>query len=209
MLLSNGADVDAAFRIARYMESPAIKLLWRAKYPLHHACANGRLQDVEGFLREGNVDVNARDHKGRVPLHEASRKGHLHVVRALLAAQAQVDVKDMKQKSPLHLAAFGSHREVFLALESAGADALANMRLLLNSSSSSSSSEEEEEERPRTRTRTPAGESSDLDSSSSSSSPSPEEDEDDDDELLIDFLFVPKPQQVSKVKSLIYNFEIM
>ena len=182
MLLSKGADVNA---IARYRES-AMEVLWRVVYPLHHACSNGRLQDVEGCLRERDVDVNARDHQGRVPLHEASRKGHLHVVRALLAAHAQVDVKDMKQKSPLHLAAFGSHREVFLALESAGADALANMRLLLNSSSSSSSSEEEEEERPRTRTRTPSGESSDSDSSSSSSSPSPEEDEDDDDELLID-----------------------
>jgi ankyrin repeat protein len=83
MLLSKGADVDAAFHIARCSESPAIKVLWRA-YPLHHAGSNGRLQDVEGFLREGNVDVNASDHKGRMPLHEASRKGHLHVLRALL-----------------------------------------------------------------------------------------------------------------------------
>jgi hypothetical protein len=71
---------------------------------------------VKGFLREGDVDVNARDHKGRVPLHKASKKGHLHVVRALLAAHAQVNVKDMKQKSPLHLAAFWSHREVFKVL---------------------------------------------------------------------------------------------
>ena len=108
MLLSKGADVNA---IARYRES-AMEVLWRVVYPLHHACSNGRLQDVEGCLRERDVDVNARDHQGRVPLHEASRKGHLHVVRALLAAHAQVDVKDMKQKSPLHLAAFGSHREV-------------------------------------------------------------------------------------------------
>ena len=57
-------------------------------------------------------------------MNEASKKGHLHVVRTLLAAHAQVDVKDMKQKSPLQLAAFGSHPEVFLDLESAGADAL-------------------------------------------------------------------------------------
>jgi ankyrin repeat protein len=143
-LLSKGAEVDAALRIARHSESEAIKVLWRvlrAAYPLHHACSNGRLQDVEGFLREGDVDVNARDHKGRVPLHEASRKGHLHVVRALLAAHAQVDVKDKKNKSPLHLAAFESHREVFLALESAGADAFSNMRLLLNKDSSFSSSD--------------------------------------------------------------------
>jgi len=82
-----------------------------------------------------------------VQLNEASKKGgHLHVVRTLLAAHAQVDVKDMKQKSPLQLAAFGSHREVFLDLESAGADAFANMRLLLNDDDSSSSSSSEEEE---------------------------------------------------------------
>jgi ankyrin repeat protein len=102
MLLSKGADVNA---IARYRES-AMEVLWRVVYPLHHACSNGRLQDVEGCLRERDVDVNARDHQGRVPLHEASRKGHLHVVRALLAAQAQVDVKDMKQKSRTALGCF-------------------------------------------------------------------------------------------------------
>jgi len=88
MLLSKGADVDAAFHIARCSESPAIKVLWRAAYPLHHAGSNGRLQDVEGFLREGEVDVNASDHKGPVPLHETSRKGHLHVLRALLPTRS-------------------------------------------------------------------------------------------------------------------------
>jgi ankyrin repeat protein len=77
-----------------------LKVLWRAVYPLHHACSNGRLQDIAGFLRERDVEVNARDHKGQVPLHEASRKGHLHVVRAAAHEKLREFIAGGSQRFP-------------------------------------------------------------------------------------------------------------
>lgn len=66
--------------------------------------------------------MEAKCGDGGTPLHWASRKGHLEVVRELLAAGADTQAKNGVGKTPLHLASDGAHLEVFKELMVAGAD---------------------------------------------------------------------------------------
>jgi ankyrin repeat protein len=61
---------------------------------------------------------------GQTPLHWASEKGHIEIVRALLEAGAGVDVRkyDEDGLSPISYACKGKHFEVFRALVEAGGD---------------------------------------------------------------------------------------
>jgi ankyrin repeat protein len=56
------------------------------------------------------------------PLHWASGEGHLEVVKALLAAQADVKKADDDGETPLHWASDFGHLEVVEALLAAQAD---------------------------------------------------------------------------------------
>jgi len=70
-------------------------------------------------------DVNADNAKsGRYgsPLHAASYKGHIDVVRVLLDHGANVNMTDKKNKTPLNLAFSGGHLEIMRMLLEHGAD---------------------------------------------------------------------------------------
>jgi ankyrin repeat protein len=60
----------------------------------------------------------------QTPLHEASRKGRIEIVRALLEAGAGADLRrcDVHGCSPIKHASIGKHFEVFRALVEAGGD---------------------------------------------------------------------------------------
>ncbi|KAI6047806.1 hypothetical protein EDC04DRAFT_2863981 [Pisolithus marmoratus] len=54
--------------------------------PLWSACSEGNIEAVLGLLSQASpVDIEIRDHTGATPLLEAVRRGHVDVVRALLA----------------------------------------------------------------------------------------------------------------------------
>ena len=55
-------------------------------------------------LIASGVNVNAKDNKGRTPLHRAIDYGYHSIVEALLAAGASVSVKDDIGQTPLHMA---------------------------------------------------------------------------------------------------------
>jgi len=79
--------------------------LWR------HA-AEGNLVAFENELRSSTDNVSAADKDGFTALHVAAQNGHLHIVRQLLAAGAEVNVIDFYGNGPLWTAS----RQASLAL---------------------------------------------------------------------------------------------
>jgi ankyrin repeat protein len=79
-LVDAGADLDAVSRNAM------------GARPLHSAAA-GRHFDVSRLLVERGADVNAAQHGGFVPLHQAAQHGDGELADLLLAAGATTDVR--------------------------------------------------------------------------------------------------------------------
>ncbi|XP_037077217.1 tonsoku-like protein [Pollicipes pollicipes] len=100
--------------------------LWRnnkGETHLHVACMQGKLKQAARLLQSGHP-VNARDHSGWLPLHEAANFGHLEVVRLLLQHGARVGDPGGQHcggTTPLHDAAGNGHLEVARLLMEAGA----------------------------------------------------------------------------------------
>ena len=72
--------------------------------PLHYACMTGCVKSVRGLLKAG-ADVNAVDMYGRQPIHRATIRGHVKVVKALVRVEgielvtACQEVRSPSQKS--------------------------------------------------------------------------------------------------------------
>jgi ankyrin repeat protein len=79
-LLAAGADVEAVSRNAM------------GARPLHSAAA-GRHLDVSRLLIERSADVNASQHGGFMPLHQAAQHGDGELAEVLLAAGADRDAR--------------------------------------------------------------------------------------------------------------------
>ena len=91
--------------------------------PLHSgaellaACESSEAYEAMRLLRVADVDVNAKDYRGKTPLHYACMKGHIQLVLALVANEdVDVNVKDWNGKTPLLYACKQGLTEVALAL---------------------------------------------------------------------------------------------
>nr|XP_015212659.1 PREDICTED: tonsoku-like protein [Lepisosteus oculatus] len=62
----------------------------KGETPLHRACIDGNLKQVQYLVEQGHP-VNPRDYCGWTPLHEACNHGHLEIVRLLLERGANVN----------------------------------------------------------------------------------------------------------------------
>lgn len=74
---------------------------------LHWAARDGKLNTVEYFIKnkeEKRVDVNKADKDGKTALHVAIDRRHVEVVRALIAAGADVNTTNKYGYTPLHSA---------------------------------------------------------------------------------------------------------
>lgn len=77
---------------------------------------------VEGLLRRGSVDVNARNSQHETPLHKAVEKGMTRVIAALLAAKANPAARTGNGETALHLGALNADASIVDMLLVAGAD---------------------------------------------------------------------------------------
>ena len=70
-------------------------------------------------LLANGANVNATDKWNKTPLHEATWKGHIEVVKVLLAGGADGNAKN-NNSTPLHLASYYGHTEVVKVLLAGG-----------------------------------------------------------------------------------------
>ena len=109
-LIDAGADLDAVSRNAL------------GARPLHSAAA-GRHIDVSRLLVERGADVNAAQHGGYVPLHQAAQHGDLELVELLLAAGAKPDVRLDDARTAADIALEAGHEALAERLDGPSIDA--------------------------------------------------------------------------------------
>ncbi|CAE7883298.1 hmgA [Symbiodinium microadriaticum] len=90
---------------------------------LHYAAAGGQrkaLKTLRSLYLDPAAPIEARDHDGLTPLHAASERGHLQLVRFLLGTRSELTAS-RKMEMPVHLAARQGHASVVQLLLSKGA----------------------------------------------------------------------------------------
>src|SRR5437870_12792516 len=93
-----------------------------SKEELFGAARKGNVAAVKALLDKG-VDVNSKNAYGATALSYAADKGHLEIVKLLLAHKATVNVKDtFYNATPMTWAAYRGHADVAKALLEAGSD---------------------------------------------------------------------------------------
>ncbi|CAG0899969.1 unnamed protein product [Cyprideis torosa] len=107
-LVAHGADVNASER--------------RGETPLIKASERGHVEMVEYLVTETNVDLEARDMFGRTALASAAMENLLQVMKALLAAGAEVDAVLSNGFTPLKYACKWGSLEGVRLLVDHGAD---------------------------------------------------------------------------------------
>jgi Ankyrin repeats (3 copies) len=109
---------DAYWRV-RYQEEAK-----PSRFTLMHLLAESGLHQVmEKFLHQScwADEFNSRDSLGNIPLHWASRNGHLKVVEMLLTKTDNLEMVNFNEMTPLNLAAHGGHIEIVMLLIREGA----------------------------------------------------------------------------------------
>jgi len=87
---------------------------------VYYWCQEGNLEKVQGaFVRE---EVDRLDEEGEGLLHWAVDRGHVEIVRFLLANGADVDLVDVNGQSPLFFAVLCESEELVTLLLEAGAN---------------------------------------------------------------------------------------
>ena len=89
--------------------------------PLCTAATKGNVELVVALMDKLGADKNFQDEYGDTPLINAANKGHLPVVKTLLAAGANVNITNASEHTALHAAADMGFDGIVGALLEAGA----------------------------------------------------------------------------------------
>lgn len=92
--------------------------------PAHVYAGQGKTSELVGLLEDQLHLVHSRDRNGWLPLHEASRSGHVETVKALVEKGANINGRfGEKGGTALFLAGqyHGKDSEIYKYLESLGA----------------------------------------------------------------------------------------
>ena len=96
---------------------------WFERERLHRAAQDGEVAEVQRLLSVG-YQPNEFDELGKTPLHYAAERGHLEVIKLLIASGADVNANDERVigNTPLREVAANCSFEVAKILIDAGAD---------------------------------------------------------------------------------------
>ncbi len=89
---------------------------------IHDAASEGDLVKIQTIVSGNPNLVDSADDKGSTPLHLASSKGHLEVVKFLLEKSADIEAVNGRGFTPLQLAAYSGQRPVVEFLLGKGAN---------------------------------------------------------------------------------------
>jgi len=93
--------------------------------PFFNSCNDGNLIQVQYFVEQLGLNVNAQDTRGRAALHFACSRGQREVVQYLVNKGANVSISDSLGNTPIHLASIsGNSAVVSLLLQSKGSNTL-------------------------------------------------------------------------------------
>jgi ankyrin repeat protein len=118
LLWINDVDSDTKRPIENLDGHPSSKL---EATPLYYAALCGLTWLSKYLITSRSEDVNAKCGRHGSPLHAASHKGHVSVVRVLLDNRAGVNTPNRYRKTPMSLAYDGKHTEVVELLLERGA----------------------------------------------------------------------------------------
>ncbi len=106
--------------------------LWSAMTRVHYGkrkrtllmfeAYHGRLERVRWLLARGAPRDAACDRFGQTALHVACLRGHIDIVRELIAADAGVNIRDLRGWTPLHSASIRGLADIVRVLIAGGAD---------------------------------------------------------------------------------------
>ena len=88
---------------------------------LIQATKEGNIVAVNQHLAAGG-DVNAKDERGKTPLHFAAEYGHREIAKLLIAEGADLNVRDMSEMTALQVAMFANSTEMAELLINKGTD---------------------------------------------------------------------------------------
>ncbi|KAK7734803.1 hypothetical protein SLS63_004223 [Diaporthe eres] len=106
-------------------EKPSPAIAYRVKTPgqvLHDAIARKDLEGLTRIIRASPDCVNAKNDRGRTPLHVAAQNGQNDIVKLLISEGAEVNARTKWKYTPLTLAAESPHPDVVVTLLDSGAD---------------------------------------------------------------------------------------
>lgn len=106
-------------------EKPSPEIAYSLKTPgqaLHDAIGRKDLDGLARIIRASPDCINAKNDRGRAPLHVAAQNGQNDIVKLLISKGAEVDARSGWKYTPLTLAAESSRRDVVVTLLDSGAD---------------------------------------------------------------------------------------